>query len=107
MVPLTVAFLVVPVLAAGLVYADASRRGLSTRRRLLWTVGVAVVSYAGFLGAYSSDGWLFRAYAGLTGSPLVVASPRELLALVAVAGLAVSAASVLAYGFASRVGRPA
>jgi len=105
MVPLSAALLVVPALAAGLVYADAYRRGLSTGRRLLWSGAVAVVSYTGFLGAYAFDGRLFRSYVALTGAEPVVSSPRQLLAWVVVLGLTVSAASVLAYGVGSRVGR--
>jgi hypothetical protein len=103
MVPLAlvVPVAVVPFLAAGLVYADARRRGVG--RRFLWSVAVGAVSAAGFIGALAFDGPLFRASAAFTGGPPVVGSPRGLLAGLAAVGLAVTAAAVLAYGVGSRL----
>jgi hypothetical protein len=102
-VALVLVVAVVPLVAAGLVYADARRRGVGGRRRLWWSVAVGTVSAAGFLGALALDGPLFRTYVALTGAAPVVGSPRQLLAGLVAVGLAVSAAAVLAYGAGSRL----
>jgi hypothetical protein len=97
----------VTAVAAGVVYADAARRGLPLASRLRWTAGVSAGSLAGFSVAFGLASWLFRAVHSLTGSPggaVVVVSPVELVTTLSAAALAVSAAAVLAYGFGSRWG---
>jgi hypothetical protein len=103
---LTTALLGVPVaaLAAGLVYADAAGRGLPSPARLRWALGVAAASLGGFLVAFGLEETLVRAYLALSSGPLVVTSPRQLVASLFAVGLAVSAGAVLAYGVGSRYG---
>lgn len=94
----------VAALAAGLVYADAAGRDIASAARLRWTLGVAAASLGGFLVTFGLDGVLIRAYLTLSSGPLVVTSPRQLIASLFVVGLTVSAGAVLAYGIGSRYG---
>lgn len=95
---------IVAVLAASLVYVDAGRRDLPRRTRLGWTAGVGILSLGGFLAVYLFDGVLARTYLLLGGEPFVVRSPREVVTVLFLLGLAISAAAVLAYGLGSRYG---
>lgn len=95
---------IVTLLAAGLVYADAGRRELPRRTRLGWTLGTALVSLGGYLAVGVFDDLLVRSYLRLLGEPLVVRSPREVLMVLLVAGLAISLTAVLGYGLGSRYG---
>ncbi|WP_254533897.1 hypothetical protein [Natrinema gelatinilyticum] len=93
-------------LVMGIVYTDTKRRALELRTRLLWTIGVGLVSLGGFLGAFVFDSVLsrayFRAYVLILGRPVVVQSPREFLLIPFMVGTTVSAIAVLVYGIRSR-----
>jgi len=90
--------------AAVLVYADATRRDLPAGLRTRWTAGVAAGSALGVLTVFGLDGALFRAVAGITGGPVVVTAPWQLVALLSGVALVVSAGAVLVYGLGSRLG---
>lgn len=92
-------------LAAVVVYADAARRELPSAARLRWAGDVAAVSAAGFLAAFAFDGVIYRAYAAVAGTPVVVTAPYQHVATLFAVGLVVSAGAVLAYGFGSRRGQ--
>jgi hypothetical protein len=92
-------------LAAGLVAVDATRFGLDARRRLYWAVGVGLVSASGFLGAFLVLPEAYQFYHRLTGQPVVVRTPYEVVLNGVLVGLAVTALAMLAYGIGTR-GRP-
>lgn len=97
------AFVVVPA-ASGVVYADATRRGLPTRERRVWISAVGVVGVCGFLLPSLLGASLARAYLHGVKSAPVVTSPYELLALRVAVGTAVSASAVLLYAVGTRYG---
>lgn len=102
-VSLLLGFFVAPVVSA-VVYADASRRGLSRQERLLWATIVGVGSFGGFSLPYLFEDVLHRVYLhGIKSAP-VVTSPREILALHLTVGAAISVCSVVMYGFVIRYG---
>ncbi|WEL25598.1 putative membrane protein [Haloferax volcanii] len=94
---------IISFLVAGIVFADAKRRGLARQSRMRWTVAVGFGSLSGFLCAFTFENTLSRVYFTLSGTPVVVQSPYELLTLLFGVGLGTSAMSVLAYGLGSRV----
>lgn len=106
MVPaaLLVGFVVAP-LTAGVVYADARRRDVSPRKRLLWTVGTGAVGLAGFLLPHLYDSAFALFYLREVKPHPVTSAPYEMLLVHIVVGTAVSVATVLVYGFGRRVGR--
>ncbi|SFF98663.1 hypothetical protein SAMN04488063_1036 [Halopelagius inordinatus] len=96
--------LVVGAVAAAAVYADATRRGLSTVTRLSWAGGAALVSLVGFLvPALFSDAFYRAYFVGVKASAVAV-SPHEALAVSLAFGVVVSVLFVLLYGFGSRYG---
>jgi len=103
LLPVLIALFITPA-AAALVFADASRRGLSHRRRTVWTIGVGLVSFAGFLGAALLDAGVIATYYGLLDRQVAAVTPLELLARIVAFGVAVTVLAVLGYGLASRFG---
>ena len=95
---------VVALLAAAAVYADATRRLLSRRARLLWTLIVGFGGVCGFLVPYLFAGAFHRLYLrDLKPAPVAV-SPFEILALHLAVGTAVCVGLSLVYGVGSRHG---
>ncbi|MFB6160307.1 MAG: ATP-binding cassette domain-containing protein [Haloferacaceae archaeon] len=91
-------------LAMAVVFRDAHRRALPARTTAAWTLGVGVLSLAGFVAAFSFDGALYRQYLLLSGESLVVRTPYELLTWTLAVGTAFSAVLCLVYAVGSRVG---
>lgn len=89
--------LVVGVVAAALVYADAGRRGVARRRSL--AVAVGAIAAGGFLAPSLLYETVYRGYPGLS----VVRAPRALYAGMLATGLAVAAGAILVYGLAARL----
>jgi hypothetical protein len=95
---------IVTVVAMGVVYLDAKSRELVPRTRLLWTIGVGLISQSGFLVVFAFDNLFSRAYSLIFGRQMVVHSPYELLIFLFSTGLCISGTAVLIYGFRSRFG---
>jgi len=70
---------IIAVLAAGLVFADANRRNLTRRARLLWTAGVGLASISVFVGVYLFQTYAYELYYRVTGQYVVAQTPYELV----------------------------
>ncbi len=89
-------FVVAPVFSA-LVYMDATRRGLSEQKRLLWTFSVGILSFCGFLLPHRFETTVNLVYyQGIKPEPVAV-SPYETLVLHLTVGVVISLISVLLY----------
>ncbi|WP_254272076.1 hypothetical protein [Haloarcula marina] len=93
---LAVGFAAVAAVVAGV---DAARRG---RSWLPATVAVGGTTVAASLVALSAESALLSGYATLTGGPVVVASPRELLAVLVGCLLLVALAVLSGYSVVTR-----
>jgi len=103
MVVLALLNLAVGIVATAVVAVDTRRRGLSPRAQAGWIGIVATISIGGSLAVALGDDVLFRLW--ITRSdPAIAVTPLQLLTGVVVAGVALSALAVLAYGFGSRYG---
>lgn len=89
----------VAVIVGGIAALDAARRG---RSWLASGVSVGVVAFVALVGISAGDGSLLSAYTVLTGHPLSISAPAELL-VVRLGAIAVIAGGVLlGYGVVSR-----
>lgn len=89
-------------LAAAVVFGDATRRDWSRLERLSWAGSVGAVSFTGFLLPYSFGDVLRRVYLHQLKPEPLVASPYENAALKFVAWTATVLFAVALYGIASR-----
>ncbi|GAA0668414.1 hypothetical protein ACFQDG_12290 [Natronoarchaeum mannanilyticum] len=88
--------------AAGVVYADASRRELSPPIRRLWAGSVGFATVVGFFLPALFEGALHEFYFGVVKSGPVVHTPYELLVLDVSVGLAAGLLAIALYLFGSR-----
>lgn len=98
-----VGLFVAPAAAAG-VFLHATRTGSTRRIALLWAGGVGVVSFGGFLFAYSSGDVLHRLYLQQLRPVPVAASPYEGTALRVAVGSAISVLGVFLYRISRQYG---
>jgi hypothetical protein len=92
-------------LTMAVVFGDAHRRALPVRTKIVWTLGVGVLSLFGFVLVFSFDSTLYRQYLLLSRRPLVVRTPYELLLWLLTVGTAFSALLCLIYAVGTRVSR--
>jgi len=98
------AALFVSQVAAALVYADATRRGLSQRYRTIAAAAVGLASFGGFLAAAVFGSGLLAAYYRLLNRPVIAVTPLDLVLSLLLFGLAITALAVVGYGVVSRYG---
>lgn len=103
-VSIPVAGLLVSLVTTVGVYVHATRSGLSQSASLLWAGSVGVVSFGGFLFAYSFGDVLHRLYLQQLRPVPVAASPYEGTVLRVAVGVAVSALGVFLYGISRQYG---
>lgn len=89
--------LLVGLLAAGVVYADAGRRGVARTGRVLVAAGLGTGSLAGFLVPYVFEGPVRTAYFHLLKSRPIAVSPVEWVAVSVATGLLLSVIGVGSY----------
>jgi hypothetical protein len=90
----------------GLVYWDATRRGLPQQTRSRWTGCVGFVSSCGFvLSITVFDDILIWIYKNMSGHPpMMVFTPYDFVMMLFKIGVAISALAVLMYVIGSRFG---
>jgi len=90
-------------LTMAVVFGDEHRRALPVRTKVAWTLGIGILSLIGFVTVFSFDSTLYRQYLLLSGKPLVVRTPYELLMWLLTVGTAFSAVLCLIYAVGTRI----